>query len=411
MKDFDNTYLSTPMSYEETSAMVKNREETIYQNLEYIVSQYGSDTLIVDPRFQKISHDRTTSGWDKDLTIRVWYETSLAEFSLDSAERIQRAFDDIEKRTGGNFISSSLKPEEIRIRFGASACYRYSNAYSYTQTIGVYFNEKRAAYYQPIHDSFAGLLCFDFSPNFIDLKDAFEVAKMQLEPNGLTDRIIRKINSIVSNTEKEKVKKDIKVLAPYLKLSGDAVFLNDKGPAGGLIFYDACERRTSSYVDNRGKRIFYTWRYLEVLPFPSYFKNIGGDYPFGCCTEDGKLVCAGTKSAIGEGKANTFTLINAINDNNGGIFAANIAANTIYKGYDDWFLPSKEEAEALYKFAEDYGYLWEDNDEADLTWLEDAWTSTEYDTKIAWTIGDCHSKDIPWHERKTKREIYIIRAF
>lgn len=98
--------------------------------------------------------------------------------------------------------------------------------------------------------------------------------------------------------------------------------IGDFGPAGGIIFYDK-----GSFSDG--------WRYLEVAS-----EDVPGDYVYG---KSGKLA---TSTGLGKGKENT-ELIIALNGKNGS-YAAIACAEYVGGGYDDWYLPSKEELEMIY---------------------------------------------------------------
>ncbi|MHC6202271.1 CsgG/HfaB family protein [Breznakiellaceae bacterium SP9] len=101
--------------------------------------------------------------------------------------------------------------------------------------------------------------------------------------------------------------------------------VGDKGPAGGIIFYDK-----GSSSDG--------WRYLEAAPASAEFKLYSGS--------------SGTKDktdvAVGSGKQNT-RLIAAALGNRGDIGAALVCANLEIGGYMDWFVPSKAELSLMYR--------------------------------------------------------------
>ena len=101
-------------------------------------------------------------------------------------------------------------------------------------------------------------------------------------------------------------------------------FVGDSGPAGGIVFYDK-----GSYSDG--------WRYLEAAKSDqATYVKWGGD---------GTSV-GGTSTGIGSGKANTEKIVNKLGSGN---YAARLCYNLALGGYDDWFLPSKNELNELYK--------------------------------------------------------------
>jgi hypothetical protein len=106
--------------------------------------------------------------------------------------------------------------------------------------------------------------------------------------------------------------------AVMAKTSGYAV--GDPGPGGGIVFYDK---------GNSGGG----WRYLEAAPAGAEFKSEWG--------LDG--TSSGTNTGIGTGKRNT-----EIVAGRGGAAAKKCTALTT-GGYRDWFLPSKDELDLMYK--------------------------------------------------------------
>ncbi len=100
--------------------------------------------------------------------------------------------------------------------------------------------------------------------------------------------------------------------------------IGDKGPAGGLIFYDK-----GSVSDG--------WRYLEAMPVDTHTNmqwNNGND-------TDIK-----TGTAVGAGRVYTEAIVAAQGK---GSYAAQICADLVLGAYDDWFLPSKDELDLMYK--------------------------------------------------------------
>ena len=121
--------------------------------------------------------------------------------------------------------------------------------------------------------------------------------------------------------------------------SSDVTYnIRDRGPAGGFIFYDK-----GYYSDG--------WRYLEVAP------NEIGPCMFGFYREDGTTnVMVGTSNYIGKGKENTKKLDAAMKDaayttstgsETTSEYAAKKCVDYTLNGYDDWFLPSRDELEMI----------------------------------------------------------------
>jgi hypothetical protein len=103
--------------------------------------------------------------------------------------------------------------------------------------------------------------------------------------------------------------------------------IGDQGPAGGIIFYD--------------KGVFSDgWRYLEAAPD-------GTDY-YAQWGSNGKNI-AGTKTTIGSGKQNTQIIAGWLQQAGESGRAAQICAGLSINGFTDWFLPSKDELDLMYK--------------------------------------------------------------
>jgi hypothetical protein len=102
--------------------------------------------------------------------------------------------------------------------------------------------------------------------------------------------------------------------------------LLDIGPAGGYIFYDK-----GSYSGSP------SWRYLEAAPSDQNLKAV-----WGC---DGIEISGADGTAVGTGEQNTID-IEAGCATAG--TAADVCANLSLGGYDNWFLPSKDELNLMY---------------------------------------------------------------
>ena len=110
-----------------------------------------------------------------------------------------------------------------------------------------------------------------------------------------------------------------------------------KGPAGGIVFYDAKKRQP--------------WgRYLECAPkgwSGSESDDIGLDFApqFGGSGTAIFNAVQATSQDIGSGAANSRRIIEAIDSP-----ATSACLEYRGGGFDDWFLPSKGELEELYKY-------------------------------------------------------------
>ena len=128
-------------------------------------------------------------------------------------------------------------------------------------------------------------------------------------------------------------------------------FVGDTGPAGGIIFY-----YKGSYSDG--------WRYLEAAPSDQGRVEWGGY----------QTSVGGTGTAIGSGKSNTEKIVNKLGSGN---YAARLCYDFELGGYDDWFLPSKDELNELYKQKDTVG------DFASSYY----WSSSELSSSLAWRQG------------------------
>ncbi|GHU23801.1 hypothetical protein FACS1894172_16930 [Spirochaetia bacterium] len=100
--------------------------------------------------------------------------------------------------------------------------------------------------------------------------------------------------------------------------------IEDRGPAGGFIFYDK-----GSYSEG--------WRYLEAAP------NDIGSADWGVSVTS----LSGTGTAIGTGDENTNKILNIVGSETGR--AAALCATFNINGYNNWFLPSKDELNLMYE--------------------------------------------------------------
>jgi hypothetical protein len=104
--------------------------------------------------------------------------------------------------------------------------------------------------------------------------------------------------------------------------------VGDRGPAGGIVFYD------KGYFDD--------WRYLEAAP--ADLQNAAWGL-WGLSGED----IIDTVTGIGAGKWNTDLIIAALNQRKEIGKASQICKSFNRGVYNDWFLPSKDELDLMYK--------------------------------------------------------------
>ena len=119
----------------------------------------------------------------------------------------------------------------------------------------------------------------------------------------------------------------------YVRYSGKVYPVGSRGPAGGWIFYDKGNNSDG-------------WRYLEAAPedlCASIRWNNGKEID----RDTGKLIITeATETAPGTGNNNTKKIIKTFGD---GKYAAKLCQEYRGGGKNDWFLPSKDELDLMFK--------------------------------------------------------------
>jgi hypothetical protein len=117
--------------------------------------------------------------------------------------------------------------------------------------------------------------------------------------------------------------------------SGDKTYkIGDTGPAGGIIFYDKGHYAKEHAGDPAA------WRYLEMAPAETEFAAPWGGY---------NVNIGGTSTAIGSGRGNTEIILEQLLSLGETGCAAQLCDKLAYRGFTDWFLPSKDELDLIYK--------------------------------------------------------------
>jgi hypothetical protein len=129
--------------------------------------------------------------------------------------------------------------------------------------------------------------------------------------------------------------------------AGGPYQISNTGPAGGIVFY----------ITNGGLNG------LEAAPVDQSNGVIWGCY--------GVDIAGAYGTEVGTGNANTVAIVKGCSEPN---FAAKAAADYIYNGYSDWFLPSKDELDLLYQQRYVVGGFTSNS----------YWSSTENDVYGAW---------------------------
>lgn len=168
--------------------------------------------------------------------------------------------------------------------------------------------------------------------------------------------------------------------------------IGDTGPAGGLIFY----------IDEAD---VFSWTYLEVAPASTEGTlNVWGGY--------GTTVTGADGTAIGTGAQNTIDIVTQFGGHepyeSKTDYAAKICSDLESGGYADWFLPSKDELDAIWDNLVDDGTG--SNNGVGGFASGYYWSSSEYNGGNAWFQGFTIGNQDYDPKYGTKR-VRAVRAF
>jgi TolB-like protein len=168
---------------------------------------------------------------------------------------------------------------------------------------------------------------------------------------------------------------------------GKVYKIGDFGPAGGIIFYD------KGLVSNG-------WRYLEAAPRQAEFESEWG--------ADEKEI-GGTDTRIGFGKKNTEIIVAFLKRIGETNKAAQLCDELDIRGYDDWFLPSKDELYSMYLVLDDLENI---NYENRMEYLNGTyWSSSEYDKDETWKCLQYDGGRQITHSKHWEDRVRAVRAF
>ena len=150
--------------------------------------------------------------------------------------------------------------------------------------------------------------------------------------------------------------------------------VGDIGPGGGVVFYDAGVRKAwgqymeAAPVEMEGVGL--PWKRLNAVDRRTPVYRDSKDLP--------ARIKRVRSKAIGMGQINTSAIVKAYGR---GRYAARYADAMVLNGYDDWFLPSKDELNVMYSILStayprigSYARSF-------------YWSSSEYDFNNAWTVN------------------------
>jgi hypothetical protein len=138
------------------------------------------------------------------------------------------------------------------------------------------------------------------------------------------------------------------------------------------------------------------WRYLEAAP---------RDLPQAQWGAHGKAIDGTAETGIGSGKKNTERIVAKLKEWGESGRAAQLCDGYEVNGYKDWFLPSKDELDLMYKNlkAKDLGNFKD----------EGYWSSSQYGSTNAWCqyFGDGGGQYTPGVGKRGTTSVRAIRAF
>ena len=162
---------------------------------------------------------------------------------------------------------------------------------------------------------------------------------------------------------------------------GGVCMIGDVGPGGGIVFYDAGEKKS--------------WgRYLEAAPLEAEGQRLPwrprGNKAMLYTNISGGLTAAEQRvagKAVGMGAVNTSRIVAKVGRR--AEYAARYADELVFGGKDDWFLPSKDELDLMFKYLHTAekprggftnGFYWSSSDYNNSTaWLETFTTGQQWD--------------------------------
>jgi uncharacterized repeat protein (TIGR02543 family) len=172
--------------------------------------------------------------------------------------------------------------------------------------------------------------------------------------------------------------------------------VGQRGPAGGIIIYVASTEQTSTYSETEKIQ----WKYLEAAPTDATDAN-GNVVKFKWGTASDTFT---KRNEIGGGWINTKMISAKSLDN---YSAAKACADYSYGGYDDWFLPSYDEAAKIQVNKTAIGNLHTASGDV-------YWTSSLVDNNSSGKVYTVNLSSSSWYigeERSVEAYVRPIRAF
>jgi TolB-like protein len=184
------------------------------------------------------------------------------------------------------------------------------------------------------------------------------------------DKLPTFVNDIVTNLPNNKAS-----VSPARPASG-TYKIGDAGPAGGIVFYDK-----GTFSNG--------WRYLEAAPLETEFNAQWG-------VMDTNV--NGTTTAIGTGKRNTEIIVGQLGISS----AAGLCTRLNFNGFTDWFLPSKDELDLMYKNLKLMGWGGFGN-----TWY---WSSSQFSNSGSW-VHRFNDGGQSYYYKNNTNSVRAVRSF
>lgn len=205
-------------------------------------------------------------------------------------------------------------------------------------------------------------------------RPGYEFGGYYVNDGGIGNQYYSSTMESIRNWDNEWWNSDSNRLFAYWKIP---TAVGTLGPSGGYIFYD----NVAIVTEEGGEQ----WRYMEAAPDSTEWPALIAGYYKDSAEGEAKLIGAG-QIAVGAGKGNTELTVSTMPNgayNAAGSpaqlvqeYAAERCAQLVHGGKDDWFLPSKDELDWIYKQLH----------EKSLGGFSDVnyWSSTEYSASSVW---------------------------
>jgi hypothetical protein len=164
------------------------------------------------------------------------------------------------------------------------------------------------------------------------------------------------------------------------EVSFTTLTIGQVGPGGGIVFF------------NKGNATG-GWQFLETA-----LSNQSTGINWGCDTLN---PIPGTQSSVGSGETNTALIVAGCTDPS---FAAKLCANLTLGGQSDWFLPSKDELNLMYKNL----HL---NNQGNFNTSTYYWSSTEMNSDNAWCFKFLNGDAGQGYKAIASFYVRAVRAF